>query len=202
VRVLAVNVSSARNVPWRGRSVATGIFKEPIAGSVRVETLGIAGDVQADLAVHGGTNKAVYAYPAEHYPFWRSEYPDMELGWGMFGENLTTEGLLETQVRIGDRLRIGTATATVTQPRFPCFKLGIKFGRKDVIERFRRSRRSGFYLAVSQPGDVAAGDPIELLHEAAGQPTVAEIVRARADGDEGNAAWAMRAVAEVTVRSP
>jgi len=185
MRVVSVNVSGATTVPWRGRSVATGIFKEPIAGRIRVETLGLAGDAQADLAVHGGPAKAVYVYPSEHYPFWRSEYPGMELGWGTFGENLTTEGLIETEVRIGDTLRIGSAAATVTQPRFPCYKLGIKFGRKDIIERFRRSGRSGFYLAVSQPGDVAAGDPIEVRRRAAGQPTVADVVRARGGEDEG-----------------
>jgi MOSC domain-containing protein YiiM len=179
VRVVSVNVSAARAVPWRGRSVPTGIFKKPVAGRVRVGTRGLFGDVQADPAVHGGFKKAVYVYPSEHYPFWRSEYPSMELGWGMFGENLTSEGLLETEVRVGDALRIGSAEAVVTQPRFPCFKLGIKFGRKDIIERFKRSERSGFYLAVSAPGDVAAGDPIEVLREARGQPTVAEVVRAR-----------------------
>jgi len=185
MRVVSVNVSSPRTVPWRGRSIATGIFKEPIAGRVRVETLGLAGDTQADLAVHGGRAKAVYVYPSEHYPFWRSQYPGLELGWGMFGENLTTEGLIETEVRIGDTLRIGTTTAIVTQPRFPCFKLGIKFGRKDIIERFRRSERSGFYVAVSDPGDVTAGDPIEFLGRSAGQPTVAEAVRARGGEDAG-----------------
>lgn len=184
MRVVSVNVSSAKTVPWRGRSIVTGIFKEPVAGRIRVETLGLAGDVQADLAVHGGTQKAVYAYPTEHYAFWRREYPDIELGWGMFGENLTTEGLLETEVRIGDTLRVGTATATATQPRFPCFKLGIKFGRKDVIERFRRSGRSGFYLAVAEPGDVAAGDPIEFLRRSRGQPTISDVARARATEDE------------------
>jgi len=184
MRVVSVNVSSGRSVPWRGHSVSTGIFKEPVSGRVRVEAYGLSGDVQADLAVHGGTQKAVYAYPSEHYAFWRREYPDMEFGWGMFGENLTTEGLLETDVRIGDTLRVGTATAAVTQPRFPCFKLGIKFGRTDIIKRFRRSGRSGFYLAVSNPGHVAAGDAIEVLERAKGQPTVAEVVRSKVDEDE------------------
>ena len=185
MRVVSVNVSSGRSVPWRGHSVSTGIFKEPVSGRVRVEAYGLSGDVQADLAVHGGTQKAVYAYASEHYAFWRSEYRDMEFGWGMFGENVTTEGLLETDVRIGDMLRVGTATTTVTQPRFPCFKLGIKFGRKDVIERFRRSGRSGFYLAVSEPGDVATGDPIEILREGRGQPTVAEVFRQSSDENGG-----------------
>lgn len=185
MRVVSVNVSTAKRVPWRGRSVSTGIYKEPVAGRVRVDTLRISGDAQADLAVHGGPSKAVYAYPSEHYPFWRSEYPDLELAWGMFGENLTTDGLIETEVRIGDTIRIGSSTMVVTQPRFPCFKLGIKFGRKDIIERFRRSGRSGFYLSVSEPGDVAAGDPIEVLRKATGQPTVAEVVLTRGGDDEG-----------------
>ncbi len=184
MRIVSVNRSAARTVPWRGRSVTTGIFKEPVAGRVRVDTLGLSGDVQAEPRVHGGPKKAAYVYPSEHYPFWRSEYPSIELGWGMFGENLTTEGLLETEVRVGDALRIGSAEAVVTQPRFPCFKLGIKFGRNDIIERFRRSGRSGFYVAVSKAGDVAAGDRIETLQKARDGPTVAEVVRERGDEDE------------------
>lgn len=168
-------------MPWKGRSVTTGIFKEPVSGRVGVGTLGLAGDVQADLQVHGGPTKAVYVYPSEHYGFWRSQYPDMVLEWGMFGENISTEGLLETVVRIGDTLRIGSATTVVKQPRFPCYKLGVKFGRKDIIERFLRSARSGFYVSVLRPGDVAAGDPIEVVREASGGPTVAEVVRAHGE---------------------
>jgi MOSC domain-containing protein YiiM len=122
------------------------------------------GDRQADLTVHGGAHKAIYVYPSEHYPFWRAELPGTDLPWGMFGENFTTEGVLEADVHIGDRLRVGTAEVVVTEPRLPCYKLGVKFGRADMVKRFLASRRTGFYLAIAQPGLVAAGDAIEIVH--------------------------------------
>src|SRR5438045_1024735 len=141
--------------------VTTAIFKHAVDGRVRVNQLNLEGDAQADLTVHGGWSKAVYAYPLEHYDFWRSELPEMELGDSQFGENLATEGLIETDVFIGDRLRIGTAEFIVTEPRMPCYKLGIRFGRKDILRRFLQSRRSGFYLAVTKPGELGADDKIE-----------------------------------------
>ena len=128
---------------------------------MRVGRLNLDGDAQSDLSVHGGADKAVYVYPCEHYAYWRKQLPDMELPWGAFGENLTTEGLLEDQVCIGDRLRIGSAEFAVTQPRMPCFKLGIRFGRPDMVRRFLQSRRTGFYLSVVREGEIAAGNPIE-----------------------------------------
>src|SRR3954452_9846965 len=136
---------------------------------LQVTKLNVAGDEQSDLSVHAGIDKAVYVYPSEHYEYWRGEYPQMELPWGMFGENLSIQGLLEQNVRIGDRLRVGSAEFVVTQPRMPCFKLGIRFGRPDMVKRFLESRRSGFYLAVSREGEVAAGDAIEVTerHHAA-----------------------------------
>ena len=148
----------------------TSIFKAPVEGRVRVAALNIAGDQQSDLAVHGGIDKAVYAYPSEHYAYWRKELPDLEFPWGAFGENLTTEGLLEDKVHIGDRFRAGSAEFVVTQPRIPCFKLGIRFNRPEMVKRFLRSGRSGFYLAVMREGDVAAGDDIDLV--AADEQTV------------------------------
>ena len=157
--------------------VTTAIFKQPVNGRVRVNELNIEGDAQADLRVHGGWSKAVYAYPAEHYEFWRNELPEMELGDSQFGENLTTEGLIETDVRIGDRFRIGTAEFIVTEPRMPCGKLGIRFGRKDIIRRFLQSRRSGFYLAVTKPGELAAGDAIEILSRDENKVSVSDIDR-------------------------
>lgn len=176
MKLVSVNVARPRPVEYQGQTVATGIFKQPVAGRVRLRTLNLDGDQQGDLSVHGGPNKAVYAYPAEHYAFWQKELPGMALPWGMFGENFTTEGLLEDNVRIGDRFRIGTAEVVVTQPRIPCFKLGIKFGRMDMVKRFLASGRSGFYLSVAQEGEVAAGDAIEFLHRDPVGLTVADIL--------------------------
>lgn len=160
MKVVSVNAGLPREVEWQGKRVLTSIFKEPVSGSVRVERLNLDGDRQSDLTVHGGVNKAVYVYPFEHYPFWREQLG--ALPPGAFGENFTTEGLLEDMVRIGDRLTIGSAEFTVTQPRMPCFKLGIRFGRADMVRRFLRSGRVGFYLAVTRPGEVTAGDEIAL----------------------------------------
>jgi len=177
MRLISVNVGLPREVSWQGGTVTTGIFKQPVAGRVRVRQLNLDGDRQADLDVHGGPSKAVYVYPSEHYPYWRDKFPDIEMPWGMFGENFTLEGLLEDQVNIGDRLRIGRAEFMVTEPRMPCYKLGIKFGRKDIIPRFLKSRRSGFYLAVLEEGEVGAGDAVRRVSKAERSVTVTDIVR-------------------------
>jgi MOSC domain-containing protein YiiM len=184
VRVVSVNVSRVRTVPWKGTVVATGIYKEPVRGPVRIGDRGLEGDEQADLDAHGGPSKAVYLYPSEHYDFWRRELPDLVLGWGAFGENITTSGLLEGGVRVGDRLRAGTAVLRVTKPRFPCYKLGIRFGREDIVDRFLRSGRSGFYAAILERGAVTAGDPIEFEGRGEGRPTITEIVMARLQGGD------------------
>jgi MOSC domain-containing protein YiiM len=176
MKLLSVSVGSPRQIEWKGKLVRTSIFKFPKAGPVRVTKLNLDGDEQSDLSVHGGIDKAVYAYPSEHYPFWREELARSDLSWGFFGENLTTEGVLETALHIGDTLRVGSAKFVVTQPRLPCFKLGIRFGRPDIVDRFSRSGRSGFYLAVLQEGEVAAGDSIELLTRDKESVTVAEVV--------------------------
>ena len=146
-----------------GEPVSTGIFKEPVAGRVMLRTLNLDGDRQADLSVHGGPSKAVYVYPSEHYEYWKHELPEMELSWGMFGENFTTEGLFEPELNIGDQFRIGSAVVMVTEPRLPCYKLGVRFGRTDIIKKFLVSERTGFYLAVLQEGAVTAGDRFELI---------------------------------------
>jgi MOSC domain-containing protein YiiM len=176
MKLLSVNVGLPREVEWNGKIVRTSIFKAPVPGRVRVRKLNLDGDQQSDLSVHGGIDKAVYAYPSEHYPFWRRELPDMGLPWGVFGENLTTEGLFEETIHIGDRLRVGSAEFVVTQPRMPCFKLGIRFNRPDIVKRFLQNGRSGFYFAVLKEGEVAAGDSIELVKRDQHGVTIADIV--------------------------
>jgi len=178
MKVLSVNVGLPRIVEYRGEPVATGIYKDSVGDArIAVNEFNLAGDAQADLRVHGGHSKAVYVYPSEHYEFWRSEFPEMDLPFGVFGENLTTAGLTEKNVNIGDRFRIGTAEFVVTQPRQPCFKLGIRFGRADIIKRFAKSGRSGFYLAVEKTGELGAGAEIAFLSREPNQPSVFEVVR-------------------------
>ena len=176
LKLLSVNVGMPREVDWHGRPVRTSIFKSPVLGPIRVATLNLEGDEQSDLTVHGGVHKAVYAYPSEHYPFWRKEISGLELPWGAFGENFTTEGLLEEAVHIGDRLRVGSVELVVTQPRMPCFKLGIRFGRPEIVKRFLQSGRSGFYLAVLQEGRVTTGDSMEWLTRNEHAVTVSDVV--------------------------
>src|SRR6266404_1317959 len=177
MKILSVNVGLPREVTWQGKVVTTGIFKEPVKGPVMLRKLNLDGDGQGDLTVHGGVSKAVYAYPSEHYAFWRAEFPEMNLALGMFGENFTTEGLLEEAVYIGDRFRIGETEVMATEPRMPCYKLGIKFGRADIIKRFLASRRTGFYFAAVRGGMVGAGDPMELIARAQQEISVADITR-------------------------
>jgi len=176
VKLLSINVGLPREVEWRGKVVRTSIFKAPVSGRVRASPLNVQGDRQSDLSVHGGADKAVYAYPSEHYAFWRNELPGMDFPWGAFGENLTTQGLLEDKVHIGDRFRAGSAEFIVTQPRMPCFKLAIRFNRPDIVKRFLRSGRAGFYLAVVQEGDIGAGDSLDLVAEDNSHITVADVV--------------------------
>jgi MOSC domain-containing protein YiiM len=179
VKLLSLNVGLPRRIEWRGELVDTAIFKSPVPGPLQVRTLNIDGDRQADLTVHGGARKAVYAYPHEHHAFWRGELPHADLGFGAFGENLTIEGLLETAVSAGDVLEIGTAAFEVTIPRMPCYKLGVRFDRLDMVKRFWRSRRCGFYLSVVREGTIAAGDPIRLTRAAGSRPTIAEVFTSR-----------------------
>ena len=177
MKLVAISVGGPRKVEWRGKTVRTSIFKDPVAGPVRVQKLNLAGDEQSDLSVHGGVDKAVYAYPSEHYAYWCEQLPEMKLPSGSFGENLTIEGLNEKTLQIGDRLSIGSAEFVVTQPRLPCFKLGVRFGRPDMVKRFQKSGRTGFYLAVLQEGVISTGDSIQVV--SVGQPSVsvAEIAR-------------------------
>jgi len=176
MRVLSVNVGQPREViDSSGNRVLTSIYKSPVSGAVRVGALNVAGDRQSDLVKHGGPLRAVYMYPSEHYAFWRSELPGAELPWGAFGETLTIEGLVEEDVRIGDRLRVGSSELVVTRPRKPCYKLGIRLGRRDIVARFRASGRSGFYLSVAHEGELRAGDPIARIARGSG-PTIREVL--------------------------
>jgi MOSC domain-containing protein YiiM len=184
MKVLSLNVGLPREVTWQGKVVTTGIFKEPVKGPVMLRRLNLDGDGQADLTVHGGVSKAIYAYPSEHYGYWRKELAGVDLPWGMFGENFTTEGLLEQDAYIGNRFRIGEAEVMVTEPRMPCYKLGIKFGRADIIKRFLASRRSGFYFAVVQEGMVTVGDSIELIGRDEQDISVTDIARLYAFGKD------------------
>jgi len=176
MRIVSLSVGLPREVEWRGRTVLTSIFKAPVDRRLRVTTLNFEGDEQSDLSVHGGVDKAVYVYPSEHYELWRRELPQADLPWGVFGENLTTEGLLEADIRIGDGFRVGSAEFVATQPRMPCYKLGIRFGRPDIVKRFLQSGRTGFYFAVTLEGEVGAGDPIERIARADEGLTVADVV--------------------------
>ncbi|MGH7852407.1 MAG: MOSC domain-containing protein [Candidatus Binatia bacterium] len=177
MKILSVNVGLPREIFHEGRMIRTGIFKNPVAGHARVNALNIEGDQQADLTVHGGASKAIYAYPVEHYEFWRREFPDVEFPSGSFGENLTTEGLLEKELNIGDRLCVGSVELMVTEPRLPCYKLNAKFSREDMVKRFLRSRRTGFYFSVAREGEIGAGDDVDFLSRDENRVSVADITR-------------------------
>lgn len=176
MKLISVNVGLPREITVGGKTVSTSIWKAPVQGRVHVSTLNLKGDQQSDLSVHGGVDKAVYLYPSEHYSYWRTQLPDAELPWGAFGENFTSEGILEEQTRIGDRIRVGSADFMVTQPRMPCFKLGIRFNRRDMVKRFLASRHSGFYLAVIREGEVEQGDAIEFIEKQEAGVTITDIV--------------------------
>ena len=177
MKVVSVNVGLPREVMWKGLTVQTGIFKEPVDGTVPVNELNLAGDRQADLTVHGGPAKAVYAYPAEHYEFWKKELPDWKFSFGNFGENLTTEGISEETLSIGDVVKVGSAVLRVTQPRMPCYKLQIRFDREDMIKRFLGSGLSGFYFSVVERGSVKAGSAVEIVQRDPNGVSVRDILR-------------------------
>lgn len=177
MKVVSVNVGLPREVQWHGLTITTGIFKQPVEGRVALRKMNLDGDRQADLSVHGGEFKAVYCYPLEHYAYWQKELPGVELPMGSFGENFTTEGLLEESAHLGDRFSIGSAELVVTQPRLPCYKLGAKFQSDDMVKRFLASHRMGFYFAVTREGEVGAGDEIEVVSRDANAVPVTEITR-------------------------
>ena len=177
MKIVSLNIGLPREVTWRGLHVTTGIFKEPVEGRVALRKLNLDGDRQADLTVHGGEFKAVYCYPLEHYDYWKKELPGRELPMGSFGENFTTEGWLEDSVHLGDRFAIGSAEVIVTQPRLPCYKLGVRFQSDDMVKRFLASGRMGFYLAVTREGEVGAGDEIKVIARDPNNVPVTDITR-------------------------
>jgi MOSC domain-containing protein YiiM len=175
MRVVSVNVSLGRTVHWRGREIRTGIFKEPVGGRVMIRRTNVDGDRQSDLTVHGGELKAVYGYASEHYAWWSREL-ERELGPGMFGENLTVDGLDESAIAIGDRFAVGGAVLEAVQPRLPCFKLGIRFADPRMPKRFMQAGRPGIYFRVVQEGDVASGDAVTRTYEEPRRIPVAALV--------------------------
>ena len=177
MKLVSVNTGLPREVTWRGMNVTTGIFKQPVEGRVALRKLNLDGDRQADLTVHGGEHKAVYCYPLAHYDYWKKELPGRELAMGSFGENFTIDSLLEDSVHLGDQFSVGSATVIVTQPRLPCYKLGVRFQSDDMVKRFLASGRMGFYLAVTGEGEVGAGDEIKLIARDPKAVPVTEITR-------------------------
>ena len=177
MKVLSVNVGLPRKVLFNGQIVTTAIFKDPVKGPIMLRKLNLDGDKQADLTVHGGVDKAVYSYPAENYDYWRKQFPSLDLVWGMFGENFTTEGLMEDSVNIGDQFQIGSAKLVATQPRMPCYKLGVRFGRMEVVRQFMASGRPGIYFKVLEEGEVKAGVKIRIVRKDKNNVTVKDIVR-------------------------
>jgi MOSC domain-containing protein YiiM len=177
MKIISINLGLPRKIFHEGRMISTAIIKTPVTGRLRLNALNVEGDQQADLTVHGGASKAIYAYPAGHYEFWRRELPEVEFPWGSFGQNLTIEGLLEKELNIGDHLCIGSAELVVTEPRLPCYKLNAKFMREDMVKRFLRSRRTGFYFSVAREGDIGAGGPFHFLSREENRVSVADITR-------------------------
>jgi MOSC domain-containing protein YiiM len=184
-RVISLNLAAPRTLTWRGKEVPTGIFKEPVAERRMARAGGLEEDRIIDRRYHGAPHQALYAYPSEHYAYWADAFPGLVLDWGAFGENLTTQGLAEDTVRIGDRFRIGGAEVEVTQPRWPCFKLGRKLGRPAIVKRLLSSGRTGFYLRVTREGEIGAGDPIERVHRDPAGITVADLLRLSLGGEDG-----------------
>ena len=176
-RLISLNVGLPREVEWQGKIVSTGIFKAPVKRSIRLNSLNFNGDAQADLTVHGGIDKAVYAYPIEHYSYWRNQLPEVDFTHGIFGENLTISGLLEDGVNIGDCFTLGSTKLMVTQPRLPCYKLGLRFNRPDMVKRFLDSQLTGFYFRVLQEGEVKPEDELKLISRDKHQVRVADLTR-------------------------
>jgi MOSC domain-containing protein YiiM len=198
MKVLSVNVGLPRKVLFNGQIITTAIFKDPVKGPIMLRKINLDGDKQADLTVHGGVDKAVYSYPSEHYNYWRKQYPNIDIIWGMFGENFTTEGLMEDTVNIGDQVQIGSAKLVATQPRMPCYKLGVRFGIMEIIKRFLSSGRPGIYFKVLKQGEVKTDDKIEIIEKDKNNVTVKDIVRLYVDKDHVDNIETMRRAIKIS----
>jgi MOSC domain-containing protein YiiM len=200
MQIVSLNVGLPRDVTWHGIKVTTGIFKEAVGGRLALRKLNLDGDRQADLTVHGGEHKAVYCYPLAHYDYWKKELPGQKLPMGAFGENFTVDGLLEDSTHLGDRFSVGSGELVVSQPRLPCYKLGVKFNSDNMVSRFLASKRTGFYFAVTREGEVGAGDEIKLIARDPNAVPVSEITRlynarSYSDADVDSLRRALRVVA-------
>ena len=174
MKVLSVNVGSLQKMIRNGKKIQTGIFKKSTEGPINVKQLGLEGDQQANKKLHGGIDKAICVYPSEYYNLWKEELGKPDLSFGDFGENLTTVGLLEDDIYVGDRLRIGSVEVVVTQPREPCITLNVRLGRKDVSALIRKSGRSGFYFSVEKEGIIKNGDSIENISKEENRVSVSD----------------------------
>lgn len=176
MNVISVNVGLPTLLHFNGRTRTSAIVKKPVYGKIEFKNGNLIGDKQADLRVHGGKYKAIYLYPSEHYEYWEDQMPDEKFEWGAFGENITSFGLMENDICIGDKVLIGTIETIVSQPRFPCENLNFKFQREDMVKKFADSRKHGFYVQVTKQGFVSKNDKIEIIQKHSGKITIQEFV--------------------------
>ncbi len=198
MKVLSVNVGLPRKVVFNGQTITTAIFKDQVKGPIMLRKTNLDGDKQADLTVHGGVDKAAYSYPGEHYDYWRKRFPTTGIVWGMFGENFTTEGLTEDAVNVGDQLQIGSAKLVATQPRMPCYKLGVRFGSMEIIKRFLESGRPGIYFRVLEEGEVQTGDKIEICRRDKNNVSIKDIVMLYVNKSHAGSIEAMRRTIKIS----
>ncbi len=175
MKIISTNLGHPQTITWQGKTVQTGIFKQPVNKPVFLSKLGVEGDAVMNTKVHGGVDKSCYLYPADHYAFWKQKYPDLDWNWGVFGENLTVAGLAENKMHIGDVLEIGESIVKITQPRIPCYKLGIRFDDQAIIKQFLEAERPGVYVKVLKEGFVKTGDQVFLLERQSNNLTVTQI---------------------------
>ncbi|TXN34262.1 MOSC domain-containing protein [Flagellimonas hymeniacidonis] len=177
MQIISTNIGNPTPIQWNGQQTTTGIFKFPVNEPLLLEEEAVAKDTVSDRKVHGGVFKACYLFSADHYPYWKERYPALEWNWGMFGENLTVEGLDEAKIRIGNIYKVGSALVQVTQPREPCFKLGIKFGTQEILREFIDHSFPGTYVRILEVGEVNTGDTLELVEESENALTVQQFYK-------------------------
>jgi MOSC domain-containing protein YiiM len=165
MQVISTNLGTPTTFIWNGREEQTGIFKKPVSQSLILNTTDVSNDTVIDRVHHGGINKACYLFASDNYPYWKKLYPDLDWNWGMFGENLTIEGLDESTIRVGDIYKLGTALVQISQPREPCYKLGIRFGTQDILRQFIDHKKPGTYVLILEEGEVKTGDRLELQEQ-------------------------------------